>query len=191
MQTGHLTAIATILVGLNTICCLRPTRHLDSSSSNELMLEDGVLVPANPSCEDGWYYHNSSCYWFSTTRMDFHPAMESCAEKGAYLTDILSQEENQFLKDILMVINPKDGTDYWAGGVTKPHGLHWISGAPMIFNERLLQGSEQVPQVYPHEVLPGTLPGTQRTKKKIETIDISVISQSIKFSRYSKIYVYT
>merc|ERR1712209_340887 len=109
MQTGHLTAIATILLGLNTICCLRPTRHLDSSSSNELMLEDGVLVPANPSCEETWYYHNTSCYWFSTTRMDFHPAMESCAEKGAYLTDILSQEENTFLKDILMVINPKDG----------------------------------------------------------------------------------
>ena len=134
MQTGHLTAIATILLGLNTICCLRPTRHLDSSSSNELMLEDGVLVPANPSCEENWYYHNNSCYWFSTTRMDFHPAMESCAEKGAYLTDILSQEENQFLKDILMVINPKDGTDYWAGGLTKG-GLRWISGAPVVFTD--------------------------------------------------------
>merc|ERR1712047_234169 len=132
MQTGHLTAIATILLGLNTICCLRPTRHLDSSSSNELMLEDGVLVPANPSCEDGWYYHNSSCYWFSTTRMDFHPAMESCAEKGAYLTDILSQEENTFLKDMLMVVNPKDGTDYWAGGMAKIH--QWVSGANMNFN---------------------------------------------------------
>ena len=34
-----------------------------------------------------------------------------------------------------MVINLKDGTDYWAGGVTKPHGLHWISGAPMIFTD--------------------------------------------------------
>jgi len=137
MQTGHLTAIATILLGLNTICCLRPTRHLDSSSSNELMLEDGVLVPANPSCEENWYYHNNSCYWFSTTRMDFHPAMESCAEKGAYLTDILSQEENTFLKDILMVINPKDGTDYWAGamGLWPDHPHQWISGAPMVFTD--------------------------------------------------------
>ena len=60
--------------------------------------------------------------------------MESCAEKGAYLTDILSQEENKFIKDILMVINPKDGTDYWAGGV-KEGGLHWITGAPMIFTD--------------------------------------------------------
>ena len=108
MQTGHLTAIATILLGLNTICCLRPTRHLVSASSNELMLEDGVLVPANPSCREGWHYHNTSCYWFSNIRMDFHPAMESCAEKGAYLTDILSQEENTFLKNILMVIDPEE-----------------------------------------------------------------------------------
>ena len=135
MQTGHLTAIATILLGLNTICCLRPTRHLVSASSNELMLEDGVLVPANPSCREGWHYHNTSCYWFSNIRMDFHPAMESCAEKGAYLTDILSLEENEFLKDILMVINPKDGTDYWAGGITHPGPLRWISGAPMVFTD--------------------------------------------------------
>ena len=27
--------------------------------------------------------------------------MESCAEKGAYLTDILNREENKFIKDIL------------------------------------------------------------------------------------------
>ena len=67
--------------------------------------------------------------------MDFEPAMESCAEKGAYLTDILSQEENTFLKDILMVINPKDGTDYWAGGITHPGPLRWISGAPMVFTD--------------------------------------------------------
>ena len=43
--------------------------------------------------------------------------------------------ENRFIKDILVAINPKDGTHYWAGGVTKPHGLHWISGAPMIFTD--------------------------------------------------------
>ena len=97
------------------------------------MLEEGRLVPANPSCEEGLHYHNTSCYWFSSTRMDFGKTMDSCAKKGAYLTDILSQEENSFIKDISMVINPKDGTDYWAGGVTKPHGLHWISDAPMIF----------------------------------------------------------
>ena len=41
--------------------------------------------------------------------------------------------ENRFIKDILVATNPKDGTHYWAGGVTNPHGLHRISGAPMIF----------------------------------------------------------
>ena len=140
MSTGHLVAMATILIGLNAVCCLRPARQL-SPLSNELMLEEGKLVPANPSCEEGWHFHNSSCYWFSSTRLDFEPAMDSCAEKGAYLTDILSQEENKFIKDILMVINPKDGTDYWAGGV-KGGGLHWITGAPMIFTD-FYQGAKK------------------------------------------------
>ena len=67
--------------------------------------------------------------------------MDSCAEKGAYLTDILDQEENKFIKDILMVINPKDGTDYWAGGV-KEGGLHWITGAPMTFTD-FYQGAKK------------------------------------------------
>ena len=97
------------------------------------MLEEGRLVPANPSCEEGLHYHNTSCYWFSSTRMDFGKTMDSCAKKGAYLTDILSQEENSFIKDISMVINPKDGTDYWAGGEAKIH--RWISGANMTFTD--------------------------------------------------------
>ena len=75
-----------------------------STLSKELMLEEGRLVPANPSCkllllEIGlWARHG---HW--------------TAEKGDYLTDILSEEENTFIKDILMVINPKNGTDFWAG----------------------------------------------------------------------------
>ena len=40
-----------------------------------------------------------------------------------------------------MVINPKDGTDYWAGGV-KEGGLHWITGAPMIFTD-FYQGTKK------------------------------------------------
>ena len=95
-------------------------------------MEEGRLVPANPACEEGWHQHNTSCYWFSNTRKDFEPAMDSCNEKGAYLTDILDEEENNFIKEMLMLVNPKDGTDYWAGGV-KEGGLQWITGAPMSF----------------------------------------------------------
>ena len=134
MQLLEITLI--LLAGLSSVNCERP-RQL-SSSSKELMLEEGKMVPANPSCEEGWHYHNTSCYWFSSTRLDFEPAMDNCAEKGAYLTDILNQEENTFLKDMLMVTNPKDGTDYWAGGMRNATGsqdLHWISGAPMVFTD--------------------------------------------------------
>ena len=34
---------------------------------------------------------------------------------------------------MLMVVNPKDGTDYWAGGLAKE--LRWISGAPVVFTD--------------------------------------------------------
>ena len=50
--------------------------------------------------------------------------------KGAYLADVLSKDENDFIKSVLNVINPKDGTDYWLGGLDadKNKGMQWISG---------------------------------------------------------------
>ena len=99
----------------------------------EMMMQDGVMVEAAPVCEDSWLHFNSSCYWFSSTRLDFEPAMDSCGEKGAYLADILTERENQFIKNVLMVVNPHDGTDYWAGA--QPASGHWDSGAPMNFND--------------------------------------------------------
>ena len=41
------------------------------------MLEEGRLVQVNQSNEEGLHYHNTSCYWFSSTRMDFDTAMDS------------------------------------------------------------------------------------------------------------------
>ena len=43
---------------------------------------------------------------------------------------MLSKEENDFIKSVLNVINPKDGTDYWLGGLDadKNKGMQWISG---------------------------------------------------------------
>ena len=50
--------------------------------------------------------------------------------KGAYLADVLSKDESDFIKSVLNVINPKDGTDYWLGGLDadKNKGMQWISG---------------------------------------------------------------
>ena len=117
---------------LASVAAYRP-RVVDPLS-RDLMLEEGRLVPAAPMCQDAWFYSNGSCYWFSSTRKDFQPAMDSCAEKGAYLADILTSQENSFIKSVLMVINPKDGTDYWAGA-QRGDGFQWNTGAPMDFTD--------------------------------------------------------
>ena len=46
------------------------------------------------------------------------------------MADVLSKDENDFIKSVLNVINPKDGTDYWLGGLDadKNKGMQWISG---------------------------------------------------------------
>ena len=58
-------------------------------------------------------------------------------QAGAYLTDILSEEENTFIKEILQKINPRDGTDYWVGGLdnNRDGTMQWMSG---IWNENVL-----------------------------------------------------
>ena len=98
-----------------------------------LIQEEEHLVETAALYDGGWLHFNSSCYWFSTTRLDFEPSMESCAEKGAFMADILTERENKFIKDVLMVVNPHDSTDYWAGA--KPASGHWDTGAPMQFTD--------------------------------------------------------
>ena len=95
------------------------------------MLEDGQLKAAAVQCEGlGWVYHNQYCYLFTSYHTDFLRAEELCNEQGAYLADVLSADENNFIKSVLNVINPKDGTDYWLGGLDadKDKGMQWISG---------------------------------------------------------------
>ena len=37
--------------------------------------------------------------------------------KGAYLADITSKAENDFIKDVLPTLHAKEGTDYLIGGM--------------------------------------------------------------------------
>jgi len=64
-------------------------------------------------------------------------AEEKCNEVGGYLADVLDGDENNFIKSVLNVINPKDGTDYWLGGmdIDRDKGLHWLTGAAMEFTD--------------------------------------------------------
>ena len=62
---------------------------------------------------------------------------ELCNMHGAYLADILDAAEATFIKTVLNAVNPKDGTDYWIGGmdIDRDKGLQWLTGAPMDFTD--------------------------------------------------------
>merc|ERR1719219_118691 len=92
-------------------------RVLDQFATG-FMMEDGNMRAAAPECEGlGWVYYDGHCYLFTSVHTQFLAAEEKCNEVGAYLADILTREENQFIKGVLNVTNPKDGTDYWIGGL--------------------------------------------------------------------------
>ena len=69
--------------------------------------------------------------------VDYLRSEELCNEQGAYLADILDQAESDFIKTVLTAVNPKDGTDYWIGGmdIDRDKGLQWLTGQPMAFTD--------------------------------------------------------
>ena len=65
----------------------------------------------------------------------FLKAEEECNKVGGYLADVLDNDENNWIKSVLNVINPKDGTDYWLGGLDANrdgdkagHNMYWMTG---------------------------------------------------------------
>jgi len=111
-------------------------RELDAFATNT-MRENGQVRAAAPECKGqlGWVYHNGFCYMFTSYHETFLKAEEECNKVGAYLADINEEEENNWIKSVLAVINPKDGTDYWAGGLDADRNkqMQWITGNPMTF----------------------------------------------------------
>ena len=95
---------------------------------------DGVPTTsaAAPQCTGslGWVYNEGYCYMFTSYHVDYLKAEELCNQEGAYLADVLNQNENNFIKSVLNVVNPKDGTDYWLGGLDadRNNGLQWMTG---------------------------------------------------------------
>ena len=114
-------------------------RFLDEFSTGLMMLEDGVRTSAAPECRDGlgWVYHNGHCYLFTSYHEDYFRAEEKCNEAGGYLADVLDSAENDFIKSVLRVINPKDGTDYWLGAmdIDRNKEIHWLTGKVMSFTD--------------------------------------------------------
>ena len=116
-----------------------PAARLLDEFSTGSMLEDGVKTAAAPECRDGlgWVYHSGHCYLFTSYHEDYFRAEEKCNEAGAYLADILDAAENDFIKSVLRVINPKDGTDYWLGAMDMDRNkeIQWLTGKVMSFTD--------------------------------------------------------
>ena len=70
---------------------------------------------------------------------------------GAYLADILNNDENNFIKGVLNAVNPRDGTDYFIGGLdnNRDKGLQWMTGMPMDFTD-FKDDNEPAGQPYLH-----------------------------------------
>ena len=111
-------------------------RYLDEFSS-EMKVEDGVLTPAAPQCEHGWHYYNGHCYYFSSVHTVFMAAEEKCNAEGAILAEVYDEAENNYIKTVLLAINPKDGTDYFLGAIdfNRDKNIHWMSGHSLTFTD--------------------------------------------------------
>ena len=96
------------------------------------MLEDGKNTRAAPECKEqlGWVYYKNFCYMFTSYHETFLKAEEECNKVGGYLADILTKEENDWIKSVLRVINPKDGTDYFVAGLDydRDKNMQWMTG---------------------------------------------------------------
>ena len=96
------------------------------------MVEEGVRVASEPECRFGlgWIYHAGNCYIVTSYHETFDNAQAACESAGAYLADILSEDEETFLKGVLNAVNPKDGTDYFLGGtdLDADGNMLWLSG---------------------------------------------------------------
>ena len=54
-----------------------------------------------------------SCYFFSKTKMNWAPARDDCLRRGAYLVEVESKEEDDFLRGKLMA---EGEVNHWMGG---------------------------------------------------------------------------
>ncbi|XP_060078036.1 perlucin-like [Ylistrum balloti] len=68
------------------------------------------------TCPAGWVYYNYSCYLFSSTRTTWRDGRGDCQSKEAYLAEILSEEENNFVQSELRRIKEPEPRIYSLGG---------------------------------------------------------------------------
>ncbi|KAM6038314.1 hepatic lectin-like [Chlamydotis macqueenii] len=78
-------------------------------------------VVDNKKCSAGWKTFERSCYSFSTERMSWWDAKEVCANQGAHLVIVNSEQEQKFLKD-----NINGSSTYWLGVTDQLEEGSWV-----------------------------------------------------------------
>ncbi|XP_021238732.1 CD209 antigen-like protein C isoform X2 [Numida meleagris] len=73
------------------------------------------------SCLAGWKIFKGSCYSFSTERMNWWEAKETCSDQDAHLVIINSEQEQGFLKNSINSSNT-----YWLGVTDQEQEGTWL-----------------------------------------------------------------
>ncbi|CAB1352621.1 unnamed protein product [Coregonus sp. 'balchen'] len=85
-------------------------------------------------CPDGWYLHNSSCYFFSAYKASWYTARDSCRDMDATLLILTDEEEWGFVNRI------SNGRYFWLGLSDERTGeWEWVNGSPYIMDRRQVQ----------------------------------------------------
>merc|ERR1712151_145910 len=89
------------------VCSRGPRRRAMGSGtwfdlSKEFRIQYSICEKASTKseCEDGWEHFEDSCYQKLCALHNFQEATEACAEVGALLVSIKSEEENEFVRMI-------------------------------------------------------------------------------------------
>lgn len=91
----------------------------------EKLMNNITASQTKACCPDGWVYHSMSCYYFSTSVMQWHAARDDCNSKQAMLAVINERSEWDFL------ISRTVPSYYWIGLTDERTGhWEWVDGTP-------------------------------------------------------------
>ena len=77
---------------------------------------------ADQLCRAGWKYYKGYCYQLRQELKAFNDAIEACRSSGGFLTQILSNAENDFVVSLLNNVNQ----DIWIGYYKRDDKWVWV-----------------------------------------------------------------
>eukprot|EP00092_Neocalanus_flemingeri_P078861 GFUD01098179.1.p1 GENE.GFUD01098179.1~~GFUD01098179.1.p1 ORF type:complete len:542 (+),score=128.64 GFUD01098179.1:107-1627(+) len=146
----------------NSKCWLKKSHGQKIKAS--VRLEPGVStgprecpqIPARKRCDEGWKYFDGKCYLVNlkmdTETLAYADALAACMSHQAFLVSLQSEEEYNFVTDILdRNYFQQEGIDFWVGAkrpsddagytwqedVTSVQDIIWAEGEPLSGNRCL------------------------------------------------------